>query len=419
MSNSRFNKILLGSKSEEHIEYRLFLITCLIMCLWTIYDLIQIPMLESPHAVLLEISYAGVFCVTAFAYFYSRITGRYVGMVALGWAVLLVLFAETWFMQAGSHGTIAFVMFPGVMVLLIVTPGPKLRWTLVALVTLFVTALILVSEFYPNLVTPYASAQDRFTDYITTVATSFLVTGIVTVYYVGNYRRTAEALYTEKKRIEVLTDRLKKYLPSQVVDSLDKVTHTETFEPQRKRITVFFSDIKDFTPHTDALEPEDLTRLLNEYMTEMTTIASRWGGTIDKFVGDAMMVFFGAPASLGEKQDAIRCLRMAIDMQKKVIELRQKWFEAGFEIPFQIRVGIHSGIAAVGDFGTFDRLSYTAIGGEVNLASRIQGVAKPGGITISHPTWAFVKEEIVCHPRPDKVTLKGIPREFTLYDVVF
>jgi class 3 adenylate cyclase len=151
----------------------------------------------------------------------------------------------------------------------------------------------------------------------------------------------------------------------------------------------------------------------------MTNIAAKWGGTIDKFVGDAMMVFFGAPLSMGEKKDAVSCVRMAIEMQLRMKELAVKWFAAGFENPMQIRVGIHTGIAAVGDFGTSERLSYTAIGGEVNLASRIQGVASPGGITLSHASWALVNEELKCCQRAERVYLKGLPREFTVYDVVF
>jgi adenylate cyclase len=266
---------------------------------------------------------------------------------------------------------------------------------------------------------PYASTQDRFTDYITTVVLAFLVMGIGTVYYVGNYKRIAEALSVEKKKIQLLTDRLRKYLPAQLVDTLDQEQKEVITGPQRKRITVFFSDIKDFTPQTDALQPEDLTRLLNEYLTEMTNIASKWGGTIDKFIGDAMMVFFGAPRSLGDNKDALNCVQMAIEMQLRMRELAAKWFTTGFENPMQIRVGIHTGIAAVGDFGAADRLSYTAIGGEVNTAARIQGVANPGGITVTHLTWALINESIQCKQRAEKVSLKGLPREFTVYDIIF
>ena len=92
----------------------------------------------------------------------------------------------------------------------------------------------------------------------------------------------------------------------------------------------------------------------------MTNIASKWGGTIDKFIGDAMMVFFGAPRSLGERKDASNCVQMAIEMQLRMRELTAKWFTAGFENPMQIRVGIHTGIAAVGDFGRGIRLSRRA-----------------------------------------------------------
>jgi class 3 adenylate cyclase len=243
--------------------------------------------------------------------------------------------------------------------------------------------------------------------------------GIVTVYYVGNYRRTVESLATQKLKIENITGALRKYLPSQLVEAISEGTPGAATKPQRKRITVFFSDIKDFTPQTDALQPEDLTNLLNEYLTQMTAIATKWGGTIDKFIGDAMMVIFGAPISKDEKQDAINCVQIAIEMQNKMKELQKKWYTTGFENPLEIRVGIHTGVATVGDFGASERLSYTAIGGEVNLAARLQALSDPGGIVISHPTWALVNEKVNCTRREDKVTVKGIGREFTIYDVTF
>lgn len=419
MTESRLTKLLIGSSSADEVEYKLFNVTCIIFVIWGAYDLIQIPLLRSPYTAYLELSYAVYIAVTLFSYLYSRLSHSHRNLVVLVWVLFFLVFGETWFIQAGSEGTIAFVMYPSMMIFLIITPGQRSRWFLVAGITCFVAALVIVSQIYPTLVTPYASAQDRFTDYITTVVLAFLVMGIGTVYYVGNYKRIAVALSLEKGKIQLLTDRLRKYLPAQLVDTLDQEQKAVVTGPQRIRITVFFSDIKDFTPQTDALQPEDLTRLLNEYLTEMTNIASKWGGTIDKFIGDAMMVFFGAPRSLGERKDASNCVQMAIEMQLRMRELTAKWFTAGFENPMQIRVGIHTGIAAVGDFGTPDRLSYTAIGGEVNVASRIQGIANPGGITITHPTWALINESTQCKQRGEKVSLKGLSREFTVYDIVF
>jgi class 3 adenylate cyclase len=417
---ARFNLgiALAGDPNSQSIEVRLFRITCLIMIIWVVYDLIQIPLLASQYTAILELSYAIFLAAGIFCYFFSRLGGDYRKIIIIPWALFFMTFGETWFLQAGSLGTVAFAMFPSMTVYLVVTPRQRVKRFLVLLVPTFVTGLILFAQLQPSLVVPYASAQDRFIDYITTVVSSFLVMGIVVVYYVGNYRRTADSLAAQKLKIESITGTLRKYLPTQLVETISEGTPGIETKPQRKRITVFFSDIKDFTPQTDALQPEDLTNLLNEYLTEMTLIATKWGGTIDKFIGDAMMVLFGAPVSKDEKQDAINCVSMAIEMQTKMKELQKKWYATGLENPLEIRVGIHTGIATVGDFGASERLSYTAIGGEVNLAARLQTLASPGGIVISHPTWALVNEKVNSRKREDKVTVKGIGREFTIYDVV-
>ncbi len=211
-------------------------------------------------------------------------------------------------------------------------------------------------------------------------------------------------------------DELKRYLPPQLVDSIVKGEKHVTFENERRKLTIFFSDIKGFTETTDSMEAEELSLLLNEYLTEMTKIAHRYGGTIDKFIGDAIMIFFGAPESTTEKDQAHRCVKMAIEMQEKMKELKQKWFKSGIEYPLEIRIGINTGTATVGNFGAEDRLSYTAIGGQVNLASRLEGLCNPGGILISHSTWAHVEDEVPCKVR-GKVKVKGINREILVYDV--
>ncbi len=150
------------------------------------------------------------------------------------------------------------------------------------------------------------------------------------------------------------------------------------FENERRKLTIFFSDIKGFTDTTDSMEAEELSNLLNEYLVEMTKIAHAWGGTIDTFTGDAIMIFLGASETTDEKDQTLRCVRMAVAMKGKMKELKECWFNAGIEYPLEIRIGINTGTTTVGNFGAEDRLSHTAIGGQVNLASRFEEFCPPG-----------------------------------------
>src|SRR5262249_7819497 len=135
---------------------------------------------------------------------------------------------------------------------------------------------------------------------------------------------------------------------------------------KRKKLTIFFSDIKDFTSATERLQPEELTTLLNQYLDEMSRIALRHGGTIDKFIGDAILVFFGDPESRGESDDARAALRMAVAMRHRLAELTVLWVDRGITRPFQVRMGINTGYCNVGNFGSSDRMDYTIIGVEAN-----------------------------------------------------
>jgi class 3 adenylate cyclase len=174
--------------------------------------------------------------------------------------------------------------------------------------------------------------------------------------------------------------------------------------------------IKDFTATTERMQPEQITQLLNEYFTEMSAIALRHGGTIDKFVGDAMLIFFGDPESKGEVIDAKSCVRMSIDMQHRLDQLYVKWRSAGTEQPFRVRMGINTGYCNVGNFGSADRMDYTIIGAEANLAARLQSIAEPGHIVISYETHALVRSMIIAHTLP-AITMKGISREVVPFAV--
>ena len=149
----------------------------------------------------------------------------------------------------------------------------------------------------------------------------------------------------------------------------------------------------------------------------MSKIALQYGATIDKYVGDAIVMFFGDPATLGVKQDALACVQMAIAMQMRVTELAEEWRNSDIETPLRCRIGIHTPYCTVGNFGSEDRMDYTMVGSTVNPASRLEHQSPSGGILISFETYAQVKDEVRCEER-GHVQVKGIAQPVATYSVL-
>ena len=218
------------------------------------------------------------------------------------------------------------------------------------------------------------------------------------------------------KELVDLSEKLAKYFSPQVYDSIFSGELDVKIQTQRKPLTVFFSDLQGFTELTERLEPEVLTELLTQYLTEMSKIAIRWGGTIDKFIGDAILVFFGDPESRGNKEDAMACVSMALEMLEKLELLREAWRERGLARSLNARMGIHSGVCTVGNFGSEDRLDYTVIGNGVNLAARLETNSESNKILISEDTYLLVKEEIKCIKKQE-ISVKGVSYPIQTYEV--
>ncbi|NJB69431.1 PAS domain S-box-containing protein [Desulfobaculum xiamenense] len=229
--------------------------------------------------------------------------------------------------------------------------------------------------------------------------------------------KAARELDERNQQLGELSNKLSKYLSPQVYASIFSGARDVQLTTERKKLTVFFSDIKDFTKTTDDLQPEDLTTLLNLYFTEMSKIALEYGATIDKFIGDAMLMFFGDPQTLGITEDAKACVNMAIAMQRRMVELDEEWRDMGYEEPFRMRIGINTGYCNVGNFGSEDRMDYTIIGGEVNLAARLEAQADTGGILMSYETYALVSDIVATEAR-EPMTVKGIRRQVRPYAVL-
>ncbi|MGH6802394.1 MAG: adenylate/guanylate cyclase domain-containing protein, partial [Methyloceanibacter sp.] len=242
--------------------------------------------------------------------------------------------------------------------------------------------------------------------------------GRVAVYSdVTELKQREEELSVKTNALEQLSSQLAKYLSPQVYESIFTGRSKVVVASRRKKLTIFFSDLEGFTETTERLEPEDLTQLLNHYLTEMSEIALTYGGTIDKYVGDAILIFFGDPETQGVKADAVACVSMAIAMRKRMRELNSVWRASGIEKPPRCRTGINTGFCTVGNFGSEDRMDYTIIGGGVNLACRLEQMAPPGEILISYETYAQVKDQVCCEER-EHINVKGISRPVATYQVV-
>jgi class 3 adenylate cyclase len=231
------------------------------------------------------------------------------------------------------------------------------------------------------------------------------------------HRLAAEEVARKNSELETLSTKLAKYLSPQVYQSIFTGAQTVEISSRRKKLTIFFSDIAGFTETTDNLESEELTDVLNEYLTEMSAIALSYGATIDKYIGDAMLLFFGDPESKGVREDAKSCVMMAIAMQRRMRDLEQEWRNRGLERPFRIRMGISTGFCTVGNFGSRDRMEYTIIGNEVNLAARLQSAAEPGGVLLSHETNALVQDVVLTEEYPP-MTVKGFLRPIKTYKLL-
>lgn len=228
---------------------------------------------------------------------------------------------------------------------------------------------------------------------------------------------TNKKLKDSEQHLQDLAKQLSKYLSPQIYKSIFEGTKLARIESQRKKLTVFFSDMVGFTAKTDSMEPEDLSRVLNGYLNRMAEIVLKHGGTLDKFIGDAVMVFYGDPETHGPAEDAERAIRMALEMRHAIESLKGDWAEHGIEPDFSVRSGIATGFCTVGNFGSESRMEYTIVGGCVNLASRLESSAQPGEILISQETATLV-EAVFRLEAVGEIQVKGFARPVKTYRVL-
>jgi len=185
---------------------------------------------------------------------------------------------------------------------------------------------------------------------------------------------------------------LKRYLPEDLVDQI-VAGHVSIDEKPRTYVgTVLFSDLQGFTQLANEIPASTLARLLNCYFEEMVNIVFQFGGTLDKFIGDAMMILFGVPVEMPPTQQVRHAADCALAMQRSMLKLDAMWRAEGIE-PLRMRIGMHQGSMIVGNFGSKRRADYTAIGPAVNLAARLETSCPPGEVLISRDIATLLQED--------------------------
>jgi adenylate cyclase len=216
-------------------------------------------------------------------------------------------------------------------------------------------------------------------------------------------------IFVEKREREYLQSLFGRYVSPLVIDGILKEREF-LMQGRRKELTILFCDIADFSQLIEGSSPEDVLLFLNQFFSEMTEIIFQFGGTVDKFIGDGMLVFFGDPAELPDH--ALCGIKAAICMQKRLEELNRVWKRA-----IRLRIGINTGIVTVGNVGSNRRLEYTVLGENVNLAYRLQQIAEPGSILVSEKTHLATLE--IDKELSEEIKIKGFAYPIKAYKVLW
>jgi adenylate cyclase len=221
-------------------------------------------------------------------------------------------------------------------------------------------------------------------------------------------------LAEQMKKEESVRANLARYLSPQIVDQIVKNDVQLDLGGDKKVVTVLFSDIRNFTGITETQPPDKLVRLLNEYFTEMAAIIFAHQGSLDKYIGDAIVAVFGSLITL--ENSAQMAVRAAVQMMKRLPDLNERWTkEYGFAM--QIGIGVNTGEVFLGNIGSPERMEFTVIGDAVNVASRFSGLAKPGQILITRDTYDQLGAEVRCRALPP-AEVKGKSSKLEVFELL-
>ncbi|MGQ0530986.1 MAG: adenylate/guanylate cyclase domain-containing protein [Panacagrimonas sp.] len=231
-------------------------------------------------------------------------------------------------------------------------------------------------------------------------------------------RRMQEGrLFAACQQLERSNRLIRRYMPTQLVERVVCGSYVEASRPERRKLTLVFAEVEGFTDASEDLNADQLATILNQYLSAMMEIADRHGATVNHLVGDSIMMFFGAPVATDDQDHALRAVRMSLQMQQRMSELAQSWQTLGLDKRLRARIGINTGYASVGDFGSAGRKVYSGIGVQTNIAARIQAECEPGKVLISHPTWALIHHQIDCIAK-EPIQVRGVHYPVGIYEVV-
>ena len=231
--------------------------------------------------------------------------------------------------------------------------------------------------------------------------------------YLGS---TAYNFLNERKKNVVIKGMFSQYVSSALVNQLIENPDKLKLGGEKKNLTILFSDIIGFTSFAEKKTPEELVKFMNEYFNAMTEIVLKNNGTLDKYIGDAIMAFWGAPIPLADH--AIKACSTAIEMRNTINILREK-YSSNPNDQIDIRIGVHTGEVVVGNMGSHKRFDYTVMGDNVNLASRLEGASKQYGtrVIISEKTYNYIKDNFVVRLL-DSVRVKGKSKPTKIFELI-
>ncbi|HPD18126.1 MAG TPA: adenylate/guanylate cyclase domain-containing protein [Candidatus Goldiibacteriota bacterium] len=297
-------------------------------------------------------------------------------------------------------------MEPGIGLLLVLTIGILTSFLIFNIKAWHGLIVVVFEIFIYFFVATYLfNSHNYIIDFVNPVFSMVLCCLAISTYKVGVEER-------EKRKIKNI---FSKYLSSNVVEELIKSEDIK-LGGERKEITVLFSDIRNFTSMSEKLTPEEVVAMLNEYLSEMTDAIFSNGGTLDKFIGDAVMAIFGTPGF--QKDHALRAVKTGFLMLKKLEQLNAGWKKEG-KHEFKIGIGINTGIAVAGNMGSLKRMEYTVIGDTVNLASRLESLNKEldTQFLISETTYEQVKDFVKVR-KYENILIKGKQEKIDVYEVL-